>query len=124
MKWSSQRELDKLKEATKKKVKKKKSHPIPMPKIFKSYKVYLMSKDWTSLKKRKLNQVGNSCQVCNSSKNLHIHHRTYTRVYNEFLNDLTVLCCSCHLLFHQQNWSEEKIESEVYKLIEKDLGYI
>jgi hypothetical protein len=82
-----------------------------------------MSKDWDRLKRQKLNAVGNTCQICNSPDNLHVHHRTYKRIFNERLNDLTVLCASCHLLFHQQAWSDEKINAEVYKKIENDYGF-
>lgn len=82
-----------------------------------SYKEYLLSGEWDNLRKQKLRQVGSSCQICNSKKGLHIHHRTYARIFNERLNDLTVLCGDCHALFHQISWSEERIEEEVSKLI-------
>ncbi|MBK7380736.1 MAG: hypothetical protein IPJ03_17400 [Ignavibacteriales bacterium] len=88
-----------------------------------SYREYLESPEWQEKRKVKLKQANNKCQVCNSSKNLHIHHRTYERIFNEKPEDLTVLCSDCHQLFHQQTWSEEKIEAEVHKLMEKELGY-
>lgn len=128
MKWTNHQDLKKLKEACKPKKKKaktnvKKVKTIFVKKTFPNYKAYLMSKDWERLRNQKLSAVGSTCQICNSPDNLHIHHRTYKRIYNERLNDLTVLCGSCHLLFHQQHWTEEKIEAEVYKLMEKDLTF-
>ncbi len=67
-----------------------------------SYKLYLKSEAWKLKRLQKLNSVGHSCQLCNSTDKLQIHHRTYERVYNEDLNDLTVLCSKCHYKFHKK----------------------
>lgn len=53
------------------------------------------------------------CQVCNSTKKLRTHHRTYERHgYEHYLEvikeDLTVLCDECHKKFH--NITEENNE--------------
>ena len=66
-----------------------------------TYKEYLQSDTWKEKRKLKLSESGNSCQLCNSQINLHIHHRTYERIFKENLNDLTVLCQICHSRFHE-----------------------
>lgn len=53
------------------------------------------------------------CQVCNSTKDLRVHHRTYERHGYEhhkavMMRDLTVLCDECHKKFH--NITEGKNE--------------
>jgi replicative DNA helicase len=48
-----------------------------------------------------LSRAGHRCQVCNSPDKLDVHHRTYERVGQEQLDDLTVLCDRCHGLFHE-----------------------
>lgn len=65
------------------------------------YYEYLNSLEWFEKKSLKLEEVGYRCQLCNSPFNLDVHHRTYVRVPNEPLTDLTVLCRGCHSRFHQ-----------------------
>jgi 5-methylcytosine-specific restriction endonuclease McrA len=38
--------------------------------------------------------------VCNATTSLDVHHRTYERFGHEDVDDLTVLCRTCHDLFH------------------------
>lgn len=38
------------------------------------------------------------CKYCNSTKNLHTHHLKYPA---ESLDDIEILCCSCHLTEHK-----------------------
>jgi len=64
------------------------------------YKKYLNTYHWQQLRKVKLDEVDHRCQVCYSPKSLQVHHRTYERLGNERLTDLTVLCKECHTLFH------------------------
>jgi len=39
---------------------------------------------------------------------LHVHHRTYERVFHETLDDLCVLCEDCHELFHGKDGKDEE----------------
>lgn len=64
------------------------------------YEAYLRSPQWQDLRIEALRRAGHRCQVCNRSKRLDVHHRTYERFGNELLDDLTVLCRDCHELFH------------------------
>jgi len=65
------------------------------------YHEYLSSFQWKRLRKDKLQEAGGRCQLCNSSAQpLHVHHRTYDRVFHEELSDLIALCKPCHEKFH------------------------
>lgn len=65
------------------------------------YKEYLYTYHWQRLRKLKLSEVDYRCQVCYNNQHLQVHHRTYERLGNEKLTDLTVLCDECHKLFHE-----------------------
>lgn len=64
------------------------------------YEAYLISPEWRQKRALALQWADDRCQVCNSPHDLQVHHRTYERVGNEDLADLTVLCLECHDLFH------------------------
>lgn len=65
-----------------------------------SYKDYLKTVHWKAMKDKALARAKHRCQVCNSSEKLNVHHRTYDRLGEEKLSDLTVLCRVCHSKFH------------------------
>lgn len=62
--------------------------------------VYLRSDHWREVRKAALERADHRCQVCNGSKQLDVHHRTYERKGCEEPGDLTVLCRRCHATFH------------------------
>jgi 5-methylcytosine-specific restriction endonuclease McrA len=65
------------------------------------YKAYLQSPEWQEKRERLLEFWDYQCATCSSPLDLQVHHRTYKRVGNERLNDLIVLCESCHEKFHE-----------------------
>jgi hypothetical protein len=65
-----------------------------------SYAKYLRSPEWARKRKGALERADHRCQVCNSPHELQAHHRTYERICKEDHGDLTVLCATCHTLFH------------------------
>lgn len=65
-----------------------------------SYAAYRRSPEWASKRKAALEHADHRCQVCNSPHELEVHHRTYERLCAEVPSDLTVLCRTCHTLFH------------------------
>lgn len=65
------------------------------------YSRYLKSPDWKD-KKRKVIKRDRCCRLCGSTKSLQVHHIHYKNVGDEPLEDLTLLCKSCHSKFHQQ----------------------
>lgn len=73
--------------------------------VFTDYNEYLKSKHWTALKTRykesKLYKSG-KCVLCGCNNNINIHHKSYKRLGHERLNDLIVLCQSCHKQLHDR----------------------
>ncbi len=58
---------------------------------------------WQKVRKARLELAGHRCEMCNSgSEGLHAHHRTYARRGQELVEDLIILCRSCHGLFHKR----------------------
>jgi hypothetical protein len=70
-----------------------------MPRI---YEEYLRSPEWQIRRAEALDDAGHHCQVCNSVKQLDVHHRTYERLGFEEPADVVVLCRVCHEIFHRQ----------------------
>lgn len=68
---------------------------------FASYGAYLRSSAWRVRRDAALARALSRCQVCNGDQGLNVHHRTYERIGRELESDLTVLCRSCHELFHE-----------------------
>jgi 5-methylcytosine-specific restriction endonuclease McrA len=65
----------------------------------KKYLAYLDSDQWMLIRRLKLEEARGKCEVCSSDKLLQVHHRDYSRLFNERLEDLTVLCDRCHELY-------------------------
>jgi len=67
-----------------------------------TYEAYIASAAWQTKRRAALKAAGRRCQICNSPKRLDVHHRTYKRFGQERPGDLTVLCRSCHDLYHER----------------------
>ncbi len=68
-----------------------------------NYDDYMRSFIWRSKRWRALERAKFACQVCNTDKNLHVHHREYALPYGtEPDDDLTVLCKTCHERYHKE----------------------
>ena len=86
------------------------------------YEQYLLTPEWQERRQLMLERAGHRCQICNSSSDLQVHHRTYERRGNENLGDattagdLTVLCQSCHEKFHDRLPAQEKSHAFVKML--------
>jgi len=145
MKWTNHQDLEKLKELSKPKKKRKgktrsqikrlkekekqerflaRERQLKIDKQLASqlwngnYQLYLKSPEWKTIRKRKLAEAGYSCQLCNSSENLQIHHRTYERIFMEDMRDLTVLCENCHHKFHSSIKYDEMTVEAITKIID------
>lgn len=66
------------------------------------YADYLQSPHWKAVRTVALYWAGRRCQVCNSDDSPEVHHRTYERVGAEQPADVTVLCGTCHYLYHKR----------------------
>jgi len=66
------------------------------------YRQYLRSDWWMLVKRQKKKRAGFRCEMCSSSKNLEVHHKTYENRGNEHWEDLIVLCLICHERHHSK----------------------
>jgi len=67
------------------------------------YHSYLNSKDWHDKRNIMLKYAEYKCCRCNETENLQVHHLNYNTIGNESLNDLEVVCNSCHNKIHKIN---------------------
>ena len=65
------------------------------------YEVYLRSEAWALKRREVFDLQGKTCLACGRTKDLHVHHVTYVRLGHESLDDLRVLCHSCHDELHK-----------------------
>jgi hypothetical protein len=66
------------------------------------YHEYLQSEAWQIRRKWILDLADNRCQICYSTGQLHVHHRTYVRAGREKPSDLIALCAECHARHHDK----------------------
>lgn len=67
------------------------------------YRAYLLSPEWLTIKIDIIQQRGCKCEKCGKKgkpNELHLHHKTYDRLYNELATDLQLLCPPCHKGVH------------------------
>jgi hypothetical protein len=90
------------------------------------YSKYLQSSHWQETRKERLS-LCNHCTLCGASINLHVHHKRYTDyetkqsiLGKEKMGDLSILCSSCHRLWHLyygEKYLRHKIASKIRRLI-------
>ena len=83
------------------------------------YRAYLRSPEWQELRKAALKRAGGRCQVCNNPERLEVHHRTYERIFEETLDDLTVLCRRCHETHHVRRRRKKARQRARQKALER-----
>ena len=66
-----------------------------------TYREYLISKKWAAMKRAIHFLYEDECFICRSKDKLHVHHKTYDRIYNEILDDLVLVCSNCHNKIHE-----------------------
>ena len=74
----------------------------------KQYSEYLKSVEWAQIKIDLYTLRGKKCELCESTKNIAIHHRTYDRIFNEEPADLIILCGKCHFKIHKKELLKKK----------------
>jgi 5-methylcytosine-specific restriction endonuclease McrA len=91
-----------IKDNTKKKLKNKvKKRTKQVSKHKKRYLKYLDSKEWSDIKIDIRIIKDNKCEICNSTKNLQVHHKTYKNLFKEEPIDLMLVCDVCHKKIHK-----------------------
>ena len=92
---------------------------------------YLNSIEWKQRRHSVLVRDQYTCQICNSTSNLQVHHMSYKNLFHEPLDDLITLCDTCHANIHNtfgypqtveqyQQWSHMLVTNP-NKLTFKDL---
>ena len=66
------------------------------------YERYLSSHEWALIARAARRQANYRCELCDRSGVLEVHHRTYVRFEHEWLEDLIVLCETCHRHVHDR----------------------
>jgi hypothetical protein len=61
---------------------------------------YMNTQQWKELKLSRLKIAQNKCECCGSIHSLQLHHITYIRLTQEHINDVAILCKSCHTKLH------------------------
>jgi hypothetical protein len=68
---------------------------------FGDYHKYINSPEWIFRKSEYYKTHRKECRTCGSdNRQIHLHHRTYDRVYREDDADLMPLCSECHSSLH------------------------
>ena len=81
---------------------KKKKTPTPL------YHEYINSPAWRKKRIQTYWCLGKVCEVCGSSKKIHVHHNNYSSLGSEkIFRDFVILCESCHEAFHKVTPSQE-----------------
>ena len=70
-----------------------------------SYRDFLATEYWKIVREYKMYKQGYKCQLCSAKGNLNVHHRNYEFRGREYahMEDLIVLCESCHSKYHDDN---------------------
>lgn len=71
----------------------------------KEYQDYLHSAAWKNKRQYILETRNCTCERCGDMPELyllHVHHKTYARIFNELPEDLELLCKPCHKKEHKR----------------------
>ena len=75
------------------------------------YHQYISSDKWLQKREEVFIYKWRKCEKCWKENNLQIHHWTYVRLWNELMQDLFVLCDSCHVELHELCWLRDLLRS-------------
>ncbi len=68
-----------------------------------NYKAYIQSAEWAVKRQQALKHYGRRCRACGATQSLEVHHKTYARLGRELIEDLTILCRTCHEAVHRMD---------------------
>lgn len=88
-----------------------------------TYREYIKSEAW-ELKKLQYRRSGlytGACKACGSTSGIHLHHRSYQRLGQEYLQDLVELCGPCHMAGHEQGLDNWKMPKLLRKAAKKEM---
>jgi 5-methylcytosine-specific restriction endonuclease McrA len=79
-----------------------------------AYESYLRTRRWREFRALALERADGTCGRCGVSERTHrllvldVHHKTYTRLGREELDDVEVLCRSCHQVADRERRSARR----------------
>lgn len=79
---------------------------------YKEYVKYIGSYEWKLKRLALFKERGKQCERCGGANMLHVHHKTYERLFNELPQDLEILCKICHLKEHGKIPKSKKEKKE------------
>jgi len=62
--------------------------------------LHLQSDYWHNLKQTRLAMANQACEHCGIMGNLHLHHISYANLGIEDIEDVVILCATCHQAVH------------------------
>ncbi len=62
--------------------------------------LHLQSDYWHNLKQTRLAMANQACEHCGTMGNLHLHHISYANLGREGVEDVVILCATCHQAVH------------------------
>jgi hypothetical protein len=66
------------------------------------YHEYINSPEWLKKKRQAYWCLGKTCEVCSTSKRIHVHHNNYVSLgFERAFRDFVILCAACHEAFHE-----------------------
>jgi len=68
---------------------------------YEEYLDYIKSDNWKNKKVKYYKKHTKICEACGSTKDIHLHHKTYRRLREETSRDLVPLCSTCHDEVHR-----------------------
>jgi len=79
-------------------------HPTTVAKngITLTYGMYISSGKRQEKRLLAFRDRGRHCEACGATARLHVHHVDHTRLMDEMMQDLRVLCESCHNGLHEE----------------------
>lgn len=93
-----------------------------MPKVkgITDYDMYIKSPLWKQQRKKFILDAGGKCERCNSTINLHVHHKNYARLGKERPSDVLVTCAKCHAKVHKKEGSVIAKQNQDVNFIKTD----
>ena len=69
------------------------------------YGNYLASPEWHAIRRKIIDASRGICEYCRTSPAVQVHHKTYDRVGQERMEDLSAVCLKCHQQLHSSSES-------------------
>lgn len=66
------------------------------------YISHLLSESWKEQKKRLVEIFWNKCEACGWIESIQCHHGSYSKLWNEPLHHIFLLCYKCHKEYHEK----------------------